>query len=291
MRKIFLFIIPIIIVICIIGFLWFTLSSDVSKAQLIIDYGEVQIRHEGESWTSAQNGVLLYQSDSVKTGYNTSASIVLFESSIIRLDSNTEVTIQKILIQAEKTDVKIKQDVGRTWNTIRNLSGIDNYDVQTPTTVASVRGTSFDINVFFKNLSANISTSVGVGHGTIVISSFKNGKILDTIEAKKNESVTIDSDDIDKPLEVKPFEKDDWVHKNQKKDDEIMRLGDSSYISSMINVKEELYKRIEPYIPELKERYGVTDEELDVLIDGYLLGYYDLPPETPNWIREIIELS
>jgi hypothetical protein len=35
----------------------------------------------------------------------------------------------------------------------------------------------------------------------------------------------------------------------------------------------------------------MTDEELDVLIDNYLLGNIDLPPNTPEWIREIIELS
>jgi len=35
----------------------------------------------------------------------------------------------------------------------------------------------------------------------------------------------------------------------------------------------------------------MTDEELDVLIDNYLLGNIDLPPNTPDWIREIIELS
>ena len=59
----------------------------------------------------------------------------------------------------------------------------------------------------------------------------------------------------------------------------------------MGDIKAELYNRIDPYIPELKEQYGVTDEELDVLLEGYILGYYDLPPETPDWIREIIELS
>ena len=58
-----------------------------------------------------------------------------------------------------------------------------------------------------------------------------------------------------------------------------------------MKVKGDLYDRLEPYIPDLKELYGVTDEELDVLIDGYLLGYFDLPADTPDWIREIIELT
>jgi len=26
-------------------------------------------------------------------------------------------------------------------------------------------------------------------------------------------------------------------------------------------------------------------------MEGYIRGYYNLPPETPEWIREIIEIS
>ena len=37
--------------------------------------------------------------------------------------------------------------------------------------------------------------------------------------------------------------------------------------------------------------FGITDEELEVLIDGYLDGYYDLPSDTPEWVREIIEVT
>ena len=219
-RKIFLLIIPVIVILCIIGFVWFTLSPEVVKAQLIIESGTVQVKHEGESWTSAENGMLLYQSDSVKTANNTSASIVLFQSSIIRLDSNTEVVIQEILQQAGETNVTIKQEIGRTWNTIRNLSGIDNYEVQTPTTVASVRGTSFDVKIItIVDIYKKILTEVGVGSGIVSISRTYNGKIVDTIKAKKGEAVVVDPDTID-PLKIKPFEKDDWVIKNQKKDED-----------------------------------------------------------------------
>lgn len=274
-NKIFL-VIPVIAIFCIIGFIWFTLNVGAeAKAQLVIESGSVQVKHAGGSWNPAQNGMLLYQSDSVRTGGNTSASIILFESSIIRLDSNTEVTLQEILQQKGETSVTMKQGVGRTWNTITKISGIDNYEVQTPTTVVSVRGTSFEVNV-----SGDGKTDVGVGSGVVNVSSIENGSVVDTIEVDENESVTVDPGTIHQPLSTKPFEKDEWVLENEQKDEEFRE-----------NVKEKLYRRIEPYIPELKERYGVTDEELDVLLDGYIRGYFDLPPETPDWIREIIELS
>ena len=270
-----LFIVSIVVIICIVGLFWFMQSPNVVKAQLIIESGDIQVKHAGGSWISAQNGMDLYQSDSVKTGDNTSASIVLFESSIIRLDSNTELMLQELIQQDGETSVTIKQDAGSTWNTVSKMSGIDNYDVQTPTTVASVRGTAFVVIV-----ESNGTTYYGVEHGILNVSSISNGTIQDTIDVSGNKSVIIYVDMVDKSLEIKSFDKDDWILENLLKDEQLV-----------MDIKEELYKRIEQYIPELKELYGITDEELDVLIDGYLLGYYDLPPETPNWIREIFELS
>ena len=82
-RKKLLIVVPIIIILLIIVFVWFSLSSpETVRAQLIIDSGTVQVKHEGGSWTTAENGLLLAQSDSVKTGDDTVAAIILFESSI-----------------------------------------------------------------------------------------------------------------------------------------------------------------------------------------------------------------
>jgi len=272
--KYLIFIIVAVIIVCIVGFLLLSQGSNVVEAQLVIDAGSVQVKHAGGSWTTAENGMFLYESDSVKTGDDTSASVILFESSIIRLDSNTEIMLEE-LIQQEETSVKIKQDAGRTWNTVRKISGIDDYEVQTPTTVASVRGTAFVVIV-----QPNGTTYYGVEHGILNVSSISNGEIQDVIDVSGDESVIIYIDMVHKTLEIKPFVKDDWILENLNKDGQFKA-----------DVKEELYSRIEPYIPELKDTYGMNDEELDALLDGYLQGYFDLPPDTPEWIREIIELS
>ncbi|PNX49564.1 MAG: hypothetical protein BV457_01225 [Thermoplasmata archaeon M9B1D] len=267
--------ISIIVIIGVVLYIFFLLNDNVAKAQLVIESGIVQVKHGDESWIPAENGMLLYQSDYVKTGENTSASIILFESSIIRLDSNTELFIKEILQEAGRTTINLEQNAGRTWNTVLKVSGIDDYDIQTPTTVASVRGTSFDVNQKVGN-----TTNVGVGSGTVIISSLLNGEIIDTIEANRDEAVKVDPELIDQNLEIIPFEKDEWVLLNQQLDEEFKK-----------GVKEDFYDRIQQYIPELKEIYGVTDDELEILVDGYINGYVDLPEETPDWIREIIELS
>ena len=274
-RMKILLVISIVVIICIVGLFWFMQTPNTVKAQLIIESGDIQVKHAAGSWISAQNGMDLYQSDSIKTGVNASASIVFFKSSIIRLDSNTEINLQEMMQNADGANVKINQNAGRTWNSISKISGIDNYEVQTPTTVASVRGTAFVVIV-----DTNGTTYYGVEHGVLNVSSISDGIIQGVIDVSGNESVIVFIDLVSESLEIKPFEKDDWVVENIIQDDQFR--GD---------IKEEIYSRIKQYIPELKELYGISDEELDALLDGYLLGYYALPPETPDWIRDIIELS
>ena len=214
----------------------------------------------------------LIQSDSVRTGDDSSASIILFESSIVRLDSNTEVTLEE-LIKDEKTSVTIQQDSGRTWNTVSKISGIDDYDVQTPTTVASVRGTAFVIIV-----QENGSTYYGVEHGILNVSSVSGGVITDTIDVSGNESVFVFIDLISESLEIVPFEMDEWVIENL--------LLDEQFVDDL---KDELYLRIEEYIPDLKAEYGISDSELDTLLKGFILGILEMPDDSPDWIKELFE--
>ena len=274
-KKTFQWIILFIAIIFIIAVLWFVLSPGVGeKAQLVVESGVVEVKHGGGAWVAAENGMDLYQSDSVRTGDNSSASVILFKTSIVRLDSNTEVKLEE-LIREEETSVTLKQDSGRTWNTISKISGIDNYEVQTPTTVASIRGTAFVVIVF-----ENDSTYYGVEHGVLNVSSISNGVIKDSIDVSGNESVFVFIDLINEKLEIVPFEMDEWVLENLLKDTEF--VGD---------LKEILYERIEEYIPELKAEYGINDEELDALLEGYIRGYFDIPADAPGWIKELFEFT
>lgn len=266
--------IGIIILILIFGLFWlYSSQKEIIRAQLIIDSGIVQIKHEGTDWIVAENGVLLAQSDAIRTGNNSSASVILFESSIIRLANNTEIMIKELVSLAEETNVKIQQESGRTWNTLLKISGIDTYEVQTPTTIASVRGTSFYVSVL-----QNGSTNVGVVRGIINVSSLHDNQTVDGIDLEEGFFVIINPDQLQIPLVSIPLVYDDWIEENIQKEEVFIE-----------GVKGDVFERISPYIDELKDRFGITEEELEALIEGYLKGYYDLPSETPDWVRDIIE--
>lgn len=278
-------IIPIIVLLVILGPILISLNLDVidltsaseteSKAELYIEQGTVQVKPDGKSWTEAKNGTLLFQSDSVKTGESTSAYIIFFESSIIWLDNNTEVSIKEI-IDEDETSMTIKQDAGRTWSTVSKISGIDSYKVETPTTIASVRGTSFDVY-----LLPDGTTRISVGFGIVNVTRTDKGTFVDSTPVDQNETVIIYPDKFDKPLEKEPIIKDAWVLRFIEKDKETLE-------------KEKLiiYQKLEPYIPMLKEDYNLTDEIIEAFIDGYLLGYYDdIPSEAQEMIDNLLDLS
>jgi len=130
-----------ILIIAIIGFVVSTLFvSATTAAILYVESGTVQV-DAGSGWQAAQDEMELKLDYKVKTSAGSSASIALYEGEIIRLSENTEVSISELT----KESVKINQSSGSTWNKITKISGIKDYSVETPTTVATVRGTGFGV--------------------------------------------------------------------------------------------------------------------------------------------------
>lgn len=265
-------IIPVIVIIVVIGIVWFVFFSNFAKAeegkaQLIIESGIVEVKHSEDLWMTAEDGMDLYESDSVRTGNNSTATIILFKSGIVRLDSNTIVTIKELVKNEDVRSVTIQQDAGRTWNSVVQVCGIDNYDVETPTAVASVRGTTFDIDVGDEG-----TTVVKVIKGIVNVTHIKYGEIY-SVQLHENYSVTVYSDSMGKPV---PFDIDDWIENNLLKD-----LGFKGDLKGI------LYERLEPYMDYLKNDVGMSDLEIQILIDGFINGDFPIPPDTPDEYKKL----
>jgi hypothetical protein len=265
------FLIPAVIFLCVIGIAVILLFPGAveaeSTAELVDIFGDVEVK-QGDTWVTAENNMELHRYDSVRTGDNSSASIIIFKGSIIRLDSNTEVYLEELIQGEEGTFVTIEQEAGRTWSTVQKISGIDEYEVQTPTAVASVRGTSFDINI------ENGTTIVGVIKGSVDVKKTDNETVYTVLE---NYSVAVDSEEVGEPED---FDLDDWITNNLLKDEDFVD-----------DIKDVLRERIEPYLDELRERVDIPDEDIEILIDLYVQGKFTIPPETPDHLKEIFDLS
>ncbi|MFC1741893.1 FecR domain-containing protein [Nanoarchaeota archaeon] len=140
-----------VVLVLIIISLAVVLGSSTRVAFLNIEEGDVQV-DVGNGWVRATDGMKLSEDDKVRTLDGT-AVLVLYESVIVQLEEDTEISISEL----SKDNLRLKQESGSTWNKFAAIAGIKNFEVETPTTVATVRGTEFWVDM----------ESVGVVEGDV----------------------------------------------------------------------------------------------------------------------------
>ncbi len=166
--KIVLIVVAVLIILAVVGFVS-VMGTSTRTAYLKIDNGTVEV-DKGSGWTAAADNMDLSLNDKVRTA-DGEASVILYESIIVQLEKNTEVLIKDLA----KNNVVVKQASGTTWNKFTGLSGVKGYEVETPTTVATVRGTEFGINL----------SQVMVGEGEVDVSA--DGQNLTVFEGEKSD--------------------------------------------------------------------------------------------------------
>lgn len=125
--------------------------------------GDVAVRHAGGEFTTAIDGATLVPGDTIRTG-DGRAIVTYFEGSTVTVEPNTELTIDAMSTAADGgTIVLMTQAFGRTWHVVTKLiSGGSRYDIRTPGSTASVRGTEFALTV------DDDATTVSTTEGTVM---------------------------------------------------------------------------------------------------------------------------
>lgn len=137
----------VVVPVCVLGVLvlavafWAFWIPSPTAAVLYIDEGSVEV-DLGNGWVAASDEMELGEGAKVRTAEGT-ASVVLMEGEVMHIEPNSEVSLTEI----SGSRIRIKQVLGETWHKVTKVSGIATYEVETPTTVATVRGTEF----FVKN--------------------------------------------------------------------------------------------------------------------------------------------
>lgn len=112
-------------------------------ATLKILSGNVQV-DSGSGWFSGTDGMNLKQSYSVKTSDDGRARIIMLDSVIVTMENDTELNLKDVNSEGST----VSQKSGTVWNKFIKASGVNTYSVDTPTTVATVRGTMFRSKMF-----------------------------------------------------------------------------------------------------------------------------------------------
>ncbi len=176
--KIILIIVAVVILLLVVG-AWYVMASPTVKAYLKIEEGSVQV-NQGSGYAAAVDEMELRQTDSVKTEANSRASIVFYEGAIVSLEPNTEVIIASL----SQDITKVEQPKGSTWNKFMALSGIDEMTVETPQTVATIRGTSYEINLDSAYVLEG-TVEVTIGGQTFSVGKFEKVVMEDGVPVKK----------------------------------------------------------------------------------------------------------
>ncbi|MBW3005151.1 FecR family protein [Candidatus Woesearchaeota archaeon] len=235
-------IVAVLIILLAFGYFKITGSPTV-EAFLNIYQGDVKVDH-GQGWVGAADGMDLALDDRVRTEANSEAAVVLHESVIISMDAETEIFIKDLA----RSHLKAEQPGGSTWNKFTGLAGVEGLSIETPTTVATVRGTDFGVD----------TNEILVGEGEVEVD-YKGQKY--TIPAGKKAVLR------DGELVIEDLTPEDWAKINGKRGNIIKTLK----VLRMREVEKH------PFLAQrLKKQYGITDEEIKEYLERADRGEFDL---------------
>lgn len=213
------------------------MSDDIDTAFLTVESGTVQV-DSGSGYRTVQGEVMLSLNDKIKTIDGT-AVVTLYESILIELEPNTEISLKSL----KKDDVGIKQESGSTWNKFTSITGIQSYEVETPTTVATVRGTEFGVD------TSGEGDSIFVGEGNVGVES--EGEFIDLAQFQK----TVKKQGIKLAMQ-----------RLTAKDKQRILVKVKKNVQRLESLRERVIEKQGPIIKKAMAKYGVSEAELR----GYL---------------------
>ena len=166
MRK-WLMLLVILLAIAGSGWLFWSLGSlprtDPGKVILEIDRGKVEIKRVTDAnWSTANDNDELQAGDSVRTGADGQATLTAYDLTQSRLGPGSEVRLTELQAPGPTSALRIGLEfrAGRLWSHILRLFELDDtYAVRIQNTVATVRGTTFDVERQADGLSLAVTES------------------------------------------------------------------------------------------------------------------------------------
>jgi hypothetical protein len=120
---------------------------------------------------------LLEEKDKIKTEKNSSLNLQLSNGVILRIGSNTELSIAEITRKENDEYFKLNLSQGEVLTKVeKDQKKKTKLDIQSPTAIAGVRGTEFYVE------SQKDSTTIAVNEGKVEVSNI-DGSQKETIEA------------------------------------------------------------------------------------------------------------
>jgi hypothetical protein len=182
---------------CLTAFTANSFGADLSTEQRAVIktmVGQVEVSSTNTAqWRSAHIGMVVKMGADIRTYVESTADIEIESGTIIKVGENTVVSLAKLL-QNKKNDISntsLKVATGTVWANVKKLTNTkSDFDFETPTAVASIRGTRLGVSVDMKG------TAVDVYEGLVVVREKSTGKTV-SVGTKTSAIVHADSKGID----------------------------------------------------------------------------------------------
>lgn len=166
--------------------------------------GTVQVQKAGtQDWVPAKKGMVLASGDRVKTGEKSKAKIDLGKA-MIQLSEKSEFGIAELGVDGEKRTTKAELAIGHLRAKVDKLKPGSTFEIRTPTSVAAVRGTIFNLFVFL--LNGDLFTKLLVDDGTV---NFTDQGGNNGIDVEEDQSGTSGKDGVVGPVDEDGDDDDD----------------------------------------------------------------------------------
>jgi hypothetical protein len=143
-------------------------ETQVRAQKGVITYleGQVQVKKSGEAqWIPGHANMILGENDQIKVLAQSRAELILDNQSVMRLSENTLLTIHKLEKEKNtgKENTRMGISLGRVWVKVSKFfNPASRTDVKTPTVIAGVQGTIYQLSV-----AADQSTTIQVYEGAV----------------------------------------------------------------------------------------------------------------------------
>lgn len=120
-----------------------------NKATVIRTEGDVKVKTANESnWTPAEVGMKLSQAATIKTGKKSWAELRVGMVGGIRIKENTEVVLNELSSKPNGSEnIILYMNIGEMLVDARGIAKDTDFQVRTPTTIAAVRGTIYNVKI------------------------------------------------------------------------------------------------------------------------------------------------
>jgi hypothetical protein len=159
------------------------------QAQVRAIRGTAQYTTGGGVWVPLRVGTTLKSGSTIRTAAESTVDLFLRHNGpVLRVTPSTTVALDRLALQNTGADTVIETQInlqsGRILGNVKKLAGASRYEVKTPTGVAGIRGTDYDIST-----DGRTTTYTSVV-GTLVIAEVLPDGTIQTVIVNTGQSYT-----------------------------------------------------------------------------------------------------